>query len=428
MNEVLTNVPEQDDHLQAECRQYFNLIEGGICLVRTDGTERIVFANEKAAALYECENAEDFLDFCSSSYRNVMEEEDYKPVSVTAGDHPEHFPFSYHYRTRKGYFRKAEGVGSLKDTAFGKVYVLLFFSAEQISSDLRGDDKTGVMGMHDFYEAALRQAKKRITLPDVRAFCPVSFDVTSFKEYNRMYGVHQGDLCLKKIADAITGSFPGALVGHLTADHFVALLPSADLEAKLEHVCREVNSYIHDDGIQLKVGVYKPTEEDTLDTLRHAFDMAKIACDTIKTDGNRSIAVYTSVMGETLANKTYILRHFSEALEKHYIKVYFQPVIRTLTGKLCGFEALARWEDPVHGMILPGVFIPVLENAQLINRLDRYVLEQIARLIRDRRDNGLPLVSVSMNLSAYDFDADNLLDIIENIVTRYQIPENRALL
>ena len=422
MNEVLTNMPEQDDHLQAECRQYFNLIEGGICLVRTDGTERIVFANEKAAALYECENAEDFLDFCSSSYRNVMEEEDYKPVSVTAGDHPEHFPFSYHYRTCKGHFRKAEGVGSLKDTVFGKVYMLLFFSAEQISSDLRGDDKTGVMGMHNFYEAALRQAKKRITLPDVRAFCPVSFDVTSFKEYNRMYGVHRGDLCLKKIAETITGNFPGALVGHLTADHFVALLPSADLEAKLEHVCREVNSYIHDDGIQLKVGVYKPTEEDTLDTLRHAFDMAKIACDTIKTDGNRSIAVYTSVMGETLANKTYILRHFSEALEKHYIKVYFQPVIRTLTGKLCGFEALARWEDPVHGMILPGVFIPVLENAQLINRLDRYVLEQIARLIRDRRDNGLPLVPVSMNLSAYDFDADNLLDIIENIVTRYKIP------
>jgi hypothetical protein len=40
MNEVLTNVPEQDDHLQAECRQYFNLIEGGICFVRADGTDR----------------------------------------------------------------------------------------------------------------------------------------------------------------------------------------------------------------------------------------------------------------------------------------------------------------------------------------------------------------------------------------------------
>ena len=128
-------------------------------------------------------------------------------------------------------------------------------------------------------------------------------------------------------------------------------------------------------------------------------------------------------MGESLANKTYVLRHFNEALEKHYIKVYYQPVIRTLTGKLSGFEALARWEDPTLGMIYPNVFIPVLEEAQLINRLDGYVLEQVARLLRDRLDNGLPLVPVSMNLSAYDFDVSNPLDTIEKTVRRFQIPK-----
>lgn len=84
------------------------------------------------------------------------------------------------------------------------------------------------------------------------------------KEYNRLYGMQRGDLCLKKIGETITACFPGALVGHLTTDHFAALLPSADLEAKLECVCREVNSYINDDGIQLKAGIYRPTEEDTL--------------------------------------------------------------------------------------------------------------------------------------------------------------------
>ena len=97
-------------------------------------------------------------------------------------------------------------------------------------------------------------------------------------------------------------------------------------------------------------------------------------------------------------------------------------MIRTLTGKLSGYEALARWEDPVQGMIFPDVFIPVLEDAQLINRLDRYVLEQVCRVIRDRMDNGLPLLPVSMNLSAYDFDVANPLDTIEKMVKRYQIP------
>lgn len=131
-------------------------------------------------------------------------------------------------------------------------------------------------------------------------------------------------------------------------------------------------------------------------------------------------------MGKTEANKTYVLRHFSEALEKHYIKVYYQPIVRTLTGRVSGFEALARWEDPALGMILPHVFVPVLEEAQLINRLDCYVLEQVARLDRDRMDNGLPLVPVSLNLSACDFDVANPIDTIEGVVSRYRIP--RAVL
>ena len=416
------NVSEQSERLQAQYEPYYDLIDGGVCFVLADRTERIVFANREAASLYECEDPEAFLQFCSSRYQNLMEEEDYRPLDELAGDHPEHIHFSYHYRTQKGHFRKVQGIGARKETAFGQAYVLLLFSSEQITSDQNAGDKTGVLGMHDFFQVALQQVKKRLEDHTVYRFCPVSFDVTSFKEYNRLYGVQRGDQCLRKIAQTITGLFPGSLTGHLTADHFVALLPSEDLEAKLEHVCREVNGYIHDDGIQLKAGIYKSTEEDTLETLKHSFDAAQTACNSIKTDGNRNIAVYRPAMGEAMANKNYVLRHFSEALDKHYIKVYYQPVVRTLTGKICGFEALARWEDPERGMIYPDVFVPVLENAQLINRLDRYVLEQVCRLTRDRMDNGLPMVPISMNLSAYDFDVANPIDTIDTMVRRYRIP------
>lgn len=414
---------KQDDmNGQEQYKEDFDLIEGGVCFVLADGSERIVFANKKIAALYECDTVEMFMQFCSANYRNLMEEEDYKPLSALGNGHLNHIPISFDYKTKNGHFRRAQGIGTLKDTRFGKAYVLLLFSVEQISSDMRTKDQTGVLGMHDFLKLALKQAEKRVARYEIRSFCPVSFDLTSFKEYNRLYGMHQGNLCIKKIATTITTHFPGALVGHLTADRFVALLPSKDLEVKLEHVCNEVNHYINDDGIRMKVGIYKPTEKDTLDSLRHAFDAAKIACDSIKEDGNRSIAIYCTSMGETIADKSYVLRHFTQAMEKHYIKVYYQPVIRTLTGKLSGFEALARWEDPVKGMIYPDVFIPVLEDAQLINRLDCYVLEQVCQMLWDRIDNGLPIVSVSLNLSAYDFDVSNPLDTIEKMVKRYNIP------
>lgn len=422
MDKIITDITEQEYQLQKRYHEDFDLIDSGVCFVLADGTERIVFANEKVASLYECENSETFLKFCSSRYMNMMEDEDYKPLAEMANRNPEHIPISFNYQTKNGHFRKAEGIGSLKETPFGQTFVLLLFSAEQISSDMQAPDKTGVLGMNDFFKAAFDQAEKRNSFPEVRELCPTSFDLTSFKEYNRLYGMRRGDLCLKKIAEAITESFPGALVGHLTADHFVALLPSEDLEVKLGHVCSKVNRYINDDGVQMKVGIYKPTENDSLDMLGHAFDSAKIACDSIKSDGNKSIAIYNASMGETIANRTYVLRHFSKALEKHYIKVYYQPVIRTLTGKLTGFEALARWEDPERGMIFPNVFIPVLEDAQLINRLDRYVLEQVCKRLRDRMDNGLPLIPVSMNLSAYDFDVANPIDSIEEMVQHYQLP------
>ncbi len=404
--------------------QNYDLLEGGICMLSADGAERVIFASGPAAGLYECDSEKEFLALISSRFQNMMVPEDYKPVAEIANPDTGRFHLTYHYLTRQKHFRKAEAVGSLRDTAFGRVYLVQFFSDEQIAEDRKSDENTDLLGMHDFFREALRRAVVRKEDGTLGKFCPVSLDVTRFKEYNRLYGMHRGDQCIRRIAETITEHFPGALVGHLMADHFVALLPSDDLERKLEQVCNEVNLYIDNDAIQLKAGIYRPTGHDSMEDLRHAFDMAKIACDSIKTDGNRTVAVYQSTMGESIGQKTFILRHFGEALEKHYIRVFFQPIVRTLTGRLCGLEALARWEDPKLGMISPAVFVPVLEEAQLINRLDRFVFERVARFLRDRMDNGLPLIPVSINLSGYDFEVANPFDTIETLMERMQIPRS----
>lgn len=393
-------------------------------MLSADGAERVIFASGPAAGLYECDSEKEFLALISSRFQNMMVPEDYKPVAEIANPDTGRFHLTYHYLTRQKHFRKAEAVGSLRDTAFGRVYLVQFFSDEQIAEDRKSDENTDLLGMHDFFREALRRAVVRKEDGTLGKFCPVSLDVTRFKEYNRLYGMHRGDQCIRRIAETITEHFPGALVGHLMADHFVALLPSDDLERKLEQVCNEVNLYIDNDAIQLKAGIYRPTGHDSMEDLRHAFDMAKIACDSIKTDGNRTVAVYQSTMGESIGQKTFILRHFGEALEKHYIRVFFQPIVRTPTGRLCGLEALARWEDPKLGMISPAVFVPVLEEAQLINRLDRFVFERVVRLLRDRMDNGLPPIPVSINLSGYDFEVANPFDTIETLMERMQVPRS----
>ena len=228
---------------------------------------------------------------------------------------------------------------------------------------------------------------------------------------------------LQKIAEALSRYFPGDLASHQGSDNFFLLGSRSRLPEGLSAMISEVNRYIDDPSVQLKAGICDfGLEMPPVSILRNAFDMAKIACDSIKKDGSKSFVAYEASMGTELENRAYVLRQFDRALAGKHIKVYFQPVIRTLTGKLCGMEALARWEDPEKGLLTPSLFIPVLEDARIIYKLDRYILEQVAAFLAFRRDNDLPVVPVSINLSRVDFETGNPLADVEEVVKSYQLP------
>lgn len=122
--------------------------------------------------------------------------------------------------------------------------------------------------------------------------------------------------------------------------------------------------------------------------------------------------------------RDYIVGHLQEAIDNHWIQVYYQPVIRTLTGELCGMEALARWVDPQIGFLSPASFIPVLEQVRLIHQLDAYVLEEVCRMLRQRFNHDLPVTPVSFNLSRYDFSAVDIFSLVEKTRVKYQIPRD----
>ncbi|MBQ5485671.1 MAG: EAL domain-containing protein, partial [Lachnospiraceae bacterium] len=63
-----------------------------------------------------------------------------------------------------------------------------------------------------------------------------------------------------------------------------------------------------------------------------------------------------------MEREAYVLTHFEQAVENGWIQVYYQPVVRAYTKRVCGAEALARWIDPEEGNLAPGQFIPVLEK------------------------------------------------------------------
>ena len=91
-----------------------------------------------------------------------------------------------------------------------------------------------------------------------------------------------------------------------------------------------------------------------------------MACDSIR--GKKGVVcVYDEGLAHDIEMESYVLQYLDEAIQNGYIKVYYQPVVRTISGKVCSMEALARWIDPYKGFLSPGDFIPVLERNRLIS-------------------------------------------------------------
>lgn len=132
-------------------------------------------------------------------------------------------------------------------------------------------------------------------------------------------------------------------------------------------------------------------------------------------------------MNENLKRETlkqHIIRSIDEATTQEYIKVYYQPIVHVLSGKICAYEALARWEDPEFGFLYPKNFIGILEDAGLIHKLDVFILRKVCAQMRISKDYGFPLVPVSINLSALDFQVLNMPEIASEALKINNLPQD----
>ena len=113
---------------------------------------------------------------------------------------------------------------------------------------------------------------------------------------------------------------------------------------------------------------------------------------------------------------------FHEAIDSGLIRAYYQPIIRSVTQRIIGVEALARWFNPDGRMVSPADFIPDLERYDLIYELDMEILRQACVLYDDLRGRGTPISCVSVNLSRLDFARNDLFEKICAVLEAYRVP------
>lgn len=271
---------------------------------------------------------------------------------------------------------------------------------------VRYDTLTGLPNMTYFFELA--EIARESLREQGKTPAMLYMDLNGFKYYNYRQGIASGDQLLQEMAELLRNTFGSERTARFDADHFTAVTEAEGLDERLDTLINRGRRLCHGISLPLRVGIFVD-DGKAESTVGVACDRAKIACNTEKDIYQSQYFYFSDAMQEEMVYKDYVLSHLDEALAQHWIKDYYQPLVYAKTGLLCDEEALARWVSPRHGVITPDKFIPVLENAGLLYKMDLYMVDRSIEYIKERQKRGLQVVPVSVNLSERDFLACDMI-------------------
>ena len=292
-----------------------------------------------------------------------------------------------------------------------------FLTEESQYRGMYYDYMTGLPNMSYFYELA-EAGRRRMHDENVDSAI-LFFDLTGLKHFNERYGFAEGDRLIRDVAAILAKSFSSENCARFAQDHFAAFTAEEGLKERLDAVIEECAGANGGRSLPLRIGIYPDRIEDV--EIGTACDRARLAANVSRKHNESYYSVFDLNMLTEERNRQEIIDNIDKAIEEGWIKVYYQPIIRSASRKVCNVEALARWEDPVRGLLPPIAFIPVLEESGLIHKLDLQVVKQVLEDLKTNERNGIRNVPVSINFSRADFDACDLVQEICSMVDEAQL-------
>ena len=249
----------------------------------------------------------------------------------------------------------------------------------------------------------------------------IYFDVNSMQSYNNQYGFKKGDDLIRLIATVLQETFPDALIVRGVEDHILLIMDPesrAQLCEKIEQANRRIRKEAYGNTTGVVAGICEMTGDmrcaEAMDHTRHAVRQ-------IGSDLNTVWRFWSLDTDEQYWNQLYIVENHEQALNNNWFRVYYQGIAETKTGNGAALEALARWVDPIRGIISPADFIPSMQKYHLLYKLDLYIFEQVCREISIRHENGLSLLPVSVNFARQDFAHVDMVAELNRIADSYDI-------
>ncbi len=305
--------------------------------------------------------------------------------------------------------------------------IIQLYEDHDIISATQFDSLTGLFNKEYFYEYA--SMADQYYPQDEKDM--IAINVNRFHVINAIHGRDFGDEVLAVIGKVLKDyeKKKRGIACRFDADTFYVYVKSNDhAEGIHDAICNSLKEILEDSELRIRVGIYKNASANP--DFGRRIDYALLACNSLKGSFKEYAAYYDEDIIKNVHYKEMLIRDLDRALSEKQFKVFFQPKYAIQNGepKLTSAEALIRWIHPEHGMISPGVFIPLFENNGLISKVDHYVWKEAANTVAKWKKEYGKSIPVSVNVSRVDMMNDGLVSDIKKIVEDAGIERSEFLI
>ena len=294
-------------------------------------------------------------------------------------------------------------------------------SEESLRYLLGHDPVTDLPNRHLFQERlnfALDEARGRNGMVGI-----LMLDLDRFKVLNETMGHDMGDRLLAQVGRRLGAQVPGVgTLGRMGGDEFGIVLPklaqAEDASQVAQTVLKTLEAPFDLGGIDYFIGAsigigIHPLDGDDVKSLLKNADAAMYHA---KEQGRNNFQFYHTALNTTSMARMLMEGSLRSALEKEEFLLFYQPQMDLKTGKLVGAEALIRWQNPNHGMISPGEFIPLAEESGLIIPMGKWALYEACRQAKKWQAAGFPPLRMAVNLSGMQFKQPDFTTLVIRVL------------
>jgi diguanylate cyclase (GGDEF)-like protein/PAS domain S-box-containing protein len=253
-------------------------------------------------------------------------------------------------------------------------------------------------------------------------FALLFLDLDRFKVVNDTFGHEIGDKLLVDIADKLKGIMDDRdIISRYGGDEFTILLSNSNVDRARE-VAQRILMNLSDPLYQshneilvtpsIGISIF-PDHGDSFDTLVKNADLAMYLAKSL---GKNNYQLFTKDLQEKSHHIFEMEINLRKALEKNEFLLYYQPQINIETDEVIGAEALIRWNHPEKGIISPAEFIPIAEETGLIIPIGEWALSTACMQNKKWQADGLPPITVAVNISAKQFFQSRLPEIVQKVL------------